>query len=182
MAVRCGAGCLGLLIFHFRSQRRLGVSFVKNSAELLRAKILGRIKIEPERGCWLWEGAINGAGYGQFGFRRKTILAHRASYEAFVGAIPDGALLRHKCDVRACCRPDHLAPGSYSDNTSDQYRRNRRQVHRSRGRFNGQSKITEEVVRLIRSDRRSGYELAAELGISRQQVTRIRQGLYWSHV
>ena len=63
---------------------------------------------EPNSGCWLWLGAINGNGYGNFWDGVKTISAHRFAYMTFVGPIPDGFELDHKCRVRSCCNPIHL--------------------------------------------------------------------------
>ncbi|MGC0251548.1 HNH endonuclease signature motif containing protein [Pseudactinotalea sp. Z1748] len=53
------------------------------------------------------------AGYGQIGIstgagRQRTMGAHRVSYEAFVGPIPDGLVIDHLCRVRECVNPDHL--------------------------------------------------------------------------
>jgi len=66
-----------------------------------------------ESGCWLWLGATC-QGYGivskceATGGKRKY--AHRLSYEQFVGPIPEGLELDHKCRTRCCIRPDHLEP------------------------------------------------------------------------
>lgn len=64
--------------------------------------------------CWFWLGSMNRDGYGMIGVTtdkgRKTRLAHRVSYETFVGPIPDGKVLDHLCRNRACIRPDHLEP------------------------------------------------------------------------
>ena len=106
------------------------------------------------------------------------MLAHRMSYEAFKGEIPPGVLVRHKCDVRACCRPEHLELGTYSQNTRDQYARNRRQVVAVFGENNGQSKLSDAQVSMIRSSTISAYKLGPLLGVSRQQVSRIRKGQY----
>lgn len=41
---------------------------------------------EPNSGCWLWLGCDHGSGYGVLHVgRRRSMLAHRASYLAFHG-------------------------------------------------------------------------------------------------
>lgn len=76
-------------------------------------------------GCWLWTASKSRTGYGLASYKGKTWLAHRASWTATNGAIPEGKLVLHKCDVRACINPDHLFLGSYKDNMDDMYRKGR---------------------------------------------------------
>lgn len=76
-----------------------------------KAAILKRVIVEPE-GCWLWIGRIDPGGYGRLSGR----LAHRVSYEEFVGAIPAGLTLDHLCYVAACVRPEHLEPVTIVEN------------------------------------------------------------------
>lgn len=67
-------------------------------------------------GCWLWSGAVNNKGYGQFGQDGRTRSAHRVSYEFYVGPIPDGLTIDHLCRVKRCVRPDHLEPVTTAEN------------------------------------------------------------------
>lgn len=77
----------------------------------------------PESGCWIWVGSVTTGGYGRYGKPRK--LAHRLSYEAFVGEIPEGGYICHKCDTPACVNPAHLYAGDARTNALDAYRRGR---------------------------------------------------------
>lgn len=71
-----------------------------------------------ESGCWIWTGCLNHHGYGGFGLpNRRSALAHRWSYEHFVGDIPDDLQIDHLCRVRACVNPDHLEPVTSRENT-----------------------------------------------------------------
>lgn len=63
-----------------------------------------------ETGCWLWTAATDSSGYGCFGVNRRVCTAHRVSYEAFKGQVPDGLQLDHLCRVIRCVNPDHLEP------------------------------------------------------------------------
>lgn len=65
-------------------------------------------KIEKTDSCWLWKGAKQSRGYGNY----KSKLAHRVSYEMHIGNIPDGLTLDHKCKNRICVNPSHLEPVS----------------------------------------------------------------------
>jgi hypothetical protein len=88
-------------------------------AESLADVIKQKVEIDDASGCWMWKGAVQSRGYGLFSFKRRMILAHRASYEAFVGEIPEGMLIMHACDTPACCNPQHLKPGTDQDNKDD---------------------------------------------------------------
>jgi hypothetical protein len=72
--------------------------------------------VEKGDDCWSWTGALDPYGYGRFNLRRKTVLAHRFSYERFVGAIPVGLELDHLCRNRRCVNPSHLEPVTGHEN------------------------------------------------------------------
>ncbi len=64
--------------------------------------------------CWLWTGSDCGhedepdRNHGQFWLHHKRYMAHRVSYERFVGPIPEGYEIDHLCRVPKCVNPDHL--------------------------------------------------------------------------
>ena len=83
----------------------------------LRDRIQACSEPEPNTGCWLWTAALKN-GYGRITMmnpKRKTA-AHRVSYEAFVGPIPEGLTLDHLCRVRCCVNPAHLEPVTMREN------------------------------------------------------------------
>lgn len=84
-----------------------------------------------ETPCWNFGGAVANKGKGGHRYffysppeGREETLAHRASYRLFTGPIPDGLLVRHKCDNPACVNPDHLELGTHQQNMSDMALRN----------------------------------------------------------
>lgn len=69
-----------------------------------------------ESGCWLWRGGRRADGYGRIGVNNRSLLAHRWSYEHFMGPIPEGLVLDHLCRVPQCTNPLHLEPVTPREN------------------------------------------------------------------
>jgi hypothetical protein len=81
-------------------------------------------KVEKTDGCWYWTASLWPGGYGQFKDKAKGsrhTVAHRWSYEFFVGPIPEGMTIDHTCHNvdpacqggrtclhRRCVNPAHL--------------------------------------------------------------------------
>ena len=73
-----------------------------------KARLWDGVTPEPNSGCWLWTRQVSENGYAHFYYKGRTTYAHRAAYELYVGDIPQGYHVDHKCRVRSCCNPDHL--------------------------------------------------------------------------
>lgn len=144
-------------------------------------------KVERGDGCWLWQGAIVGHGYGQF-VRNGREQAHRVAWElANRRRVPEGMYVLHRCDNPPCVRPSHLFLGSQSDNITDCVAKGRHGARRwperiPRGDRHGKAKLTEERVRDIRtaSPKVSARELAERYGVTPTHIRSIRRGEGWT--
>lgn len=87
----------------------------ESERERMRALVRERATVQPS-GCWLWKGAPISGGYGGVMVEGRRYVAHRLSYEAFVGAIPEGLQLDHLCRKRQCVNPAHLEPVTAFEN------------------------------------------------------------------
>lgn len=150
-----------------------------------RERILSSVK-EDENGCWLWQKAITRNGYGNFALGGGTNRgAHRVSYFAFKGDIPDGMDVCHTCDVRDCVNPSHLFIGSRSDNILDASRKNRvSRTHQKKGSGHPASKLTEGDVPTILRRLQSGEpkaSIARSYGVSDRIILLISRGDLWRH-
>jgi hypothetical protein len=83
-----------------------------------RKNIWARINILSPNECWEVVGKLrNGCGVIMIDY--KNYYAHRIIYEEIFGSIPEGLLIRHTCNNRKCCNPNHLKLGTYQDNSND---------------------------------------------------------------
>jgi hypothetical protein len=128
-------------------------------------------RINKTDSCWLWTGTKNTYGYGIFLLPGEVqVRAHRHSYEIHNGPIPEGMVIMHSCDNPPCVNPDHLKIGTRLENNRDSVKK-RRNAYGSR---NGQSKLSEEQISLIRADNRTHKLIADEFNISQSHVSRVR--------
>jgi hypothetical protein len=72
--------------------------------------------VEHVGDCWLWTACKNNSGYGMVRRDRKMVTAHRASYEAFVGPVPEGKDVCHTCNHNTCINPNHLLAMTHKEN------------------------------------------------------------------
>ena len=74
-------------------------------------------------GCVLWNKHKDRKGYGQVSLGGKASWAHRIYYALFVGPIPEGQTIHHKCSNPGCVNPEHLEVATIAENTAEGNRR-----------------------------------------------------------
>ena len=88
----------------------------------IQSRLLSRIEVDADTGCWIWVGSRDQNGYGKWGLHYPsgpTTYAHRLSYEVFVGPIPsETPCLDHLCCNKSCIRPEHLEAVTKGENTT----------------------------------------------------------------
>jgi hypothetical protein len=127
--------------------------------------------VEEDRGyvtpCWIWRGGFFRTGYGRIAVgQRKARVAHRVYYERFKGAVPDGMMLDHLCEVKSCVNPGHLEAVSAAENT----------------RRGGVTRFTVDDIAAIRTSTLDAGELAARYSTSVKYIQDLRRGKGWKDV
>jgi hypothetical protein len=88
-------------------------------------RLMNKVEMIPESGCWIWMGACNNKGYGQINNGIRKELAHRLFYKVHGGILPDDVCLLHDCDTPLCVNPHHMFKGTMKDNTQDMLKKHR---------------------------------------------------------
>ena len=137
-----------------------------------------------DNGCFICTSHARSKGYPLSWFDGKKTRLNRFVYQQMFGEIPEGLVIRHKCDVRECINPEHLETGTQRENIWDAYTRNRMQG--CVGERNNNAKLTVEKVKEIKialinkSD--TNYGLARKYGVSDMAIRKIKKGETWTHV
>lgn len=147
-------------------------------------RFIEKIKVDPEFGCWIWQGSFNGSvkthQYAQFnvGNDKEEKTAHIWAYKQFIGPISSGLNCCHRCDNTHCVNPFHIFLGTQADNMQDA-------VIKGRFKRNGQSKLDEISVQRIRAQWSMGFSLLAlskKYKIDPQTVRSVILRKTWKHV
>lgn len=85
----------------------------------LRGRLTANVLV-LENGCWEWQKHRLNMGYGRMSIGEGRMnYAHRIAYELYIGPIPAGLQVAHRCDNPPCCNPDHLFTATSRQNTDD---------------------------------------------------------------
>lgn len=141
-----------------------------------------KVKIGKPDECWLWIAAIDTNGYGAVKHLGKKRNSHRIAYELSYGPVDRNMDIMHSCDVRLCCNPRHLSPGTRLENVHDALNKGR---HAS-GEQSPNAKLSNYLVLAIRIlHREVGYnstEIGSMLGVEESTVRHILKRRTWKHV
>src|SRR3990167_7115688 len=179
--------CLG----HFDSEDEAISVYTENAALLGQDRFLGRCVSVEERffsqikkrhsGCIEWVGRIKQGGYGAMTVNGKERGTHRVSFELFIGEIPNGLWVLHRCDNPMCVNPAHLFLGTNTDNVADMVAKGRQAG--ALGERNHSAKLTASDVVAIRSERNlTQCQLAQRFGVSQNAISLIVRRKSWAHV
>ena len=157
---------------------------IENSIKKVKCINIVSLKFHNEKDlyCWEWQKCKFKDGYGQIGINYKKHRTHRISYQKFIGPIPKGKCVLHKCDTRSCCNPNHLFIGTKKDNAKDRDLKKRGTI----GERNGCSKLTRHQVIQIRNMWKTGdytyLKLSNNFNIQQMQAWRIINNKRWKHI
>ena len=152
-----------------------------------------KVDILGDNDCWEWRASTTRQGYGRIHHNRKAMLAHRVSWLLHYGEIPTthdyhGTCVLHNCDNPPCVNPRHLFLGTQADNLTDMTDKGRRGQPNPPppiGEKNGNSKLTESDVLLIRRYLTVGKwkqkTIAKLFGVCKATITGIKNRQRWAH-
>lgn len=153
----------------------LDVNDVCNSPAFV-ALFESRYKRRGDDECWVWGGTLTKLGYGNIG--RVHYRAHRVAWAIAYGFLDPEMDVLHRCDNRRCVNPNHLFVGDHVANMADMAAKKRS----VRGEAVNSAVLTPDEVNAIRLDPRFQRDIAADYGISQNNVSRIKRGETWRHL
>lgn len=103
-------------------------------------------------GCWRWDGAQKGNGYGNVRIGQTNTTAHRLVMLQITQRDLMGLDVCHTCDYRLCVNPDHLFVGTRADNMRDAVSKGRQ----AKGSMLPQTKISDSDREVILERAQSG--------------------------
>ena len=138
-------------------------------------RLMAKSRINPRTKCRVWTASsFDEDGYGAIVYKGKRWRAHRLSYIAHYGRIPDGLFVCHACDNPACIAIHHLFLGTPKENTLDMRRKGR-----------GKGTLSPAMAARIKRrllDGAGSTAIAREMGVSHDTVFAIKRGRSWAYV
>lgn len=155
----------------------------------IEERFWSKVDKKSESECWLWKARITNGGYGQFRLdpKKPHVPAHRVAWQlANNQDIPEGMVICHKCDTRACVNPSHLFIGTTKDNIQDMISKGRQNFYKlplMKGKNNpNASDMTVEQVLAIKKmfdDGATYQQVIDKYSISKGTAYNIKSGKHW---
>lgn len=137
------------------------------------------VTVCPELGaCWEWTGYRLHFGHGALRINYTRWRTHRLAWDEFIGPIPDGLGVLHRCDNPPCWNLDHLFLGTRDENRSDCLAKGRQ----AKGENVHCHRFIEAEVLAIRYSTEPTKTLATRYGVARTSIQRIRARKTWKHL
>jgi len=125
----------------------------------------------PDGDCLVWFGGTHRSGHGKIQVSGRSIGTHRIAFIEAYGPIPEGLVVRHKCDNPPCIRPEHLELGTSADNTNDRTIRGRTSTAR---RKLDATQVVEVRRRILAGDFKR--DIAMDFGVVPTVISNIALG------
>lgn len=156
----------------------------KSVTEYVLARVRKVQRVDGMTECWEWTAGRRGrrCAYGAGCVGGRSDSAHRISYRAFKGEIPEGALVCHKCSNGLCANPEHLYAGTYQNNADDMVAHGLHRIRTPARSRHGCAKLTDaqvaEIAELAKT-KTPGAKIGARFGVTATQVSRIARNESW---
>lgn len=149
------------------------------------AEVKGRCVIDGD--CWMWTGALSDGVPRVFApdakdGRMKSQPGRRAVWVMSAGkAVPSGWRVFGLCGEKLCLNPAHMIcePPERNGQKVAASGRLKGQVKRilaNRANGRGRAKYSADLVTTVLASDKSGAQVARELGVSHQWVSKVRRG------
>lgn len=128
-----------------------------------------------EKKYWEWKGATN-RGYGIISHNKKTLKAHRVSYELYYAEPLNDLHCLHKCDNPSCVNPLHLFSGKNLDNVKDKINKGRC--------YTGHQKDADviQIRELYNNQNHTTIKLGKMYGVHRATISYIVNNKTYTHL
>lgn len=124
----------------------------------LESRMLAKLdRSGGDEACWLWRGKE--PRYGYIRSDGNSLRINRVAYSLWVGEIPEGLNVLHRCDMHKCCNPKHLFLGTQADNIHDMIGKGRDRRNPPAGVKHWRAMITERQASIVKSLLRDDFRL-----------------------
>lgn len=111
----------GYCLLHYTRWSRHGDPLMVKEPRRVRRPLVGLFlqHVDKSGDCWEWTGYVGAEGYGLSWDGKDRDRSHRVAYALFVGPIPPGQQVDHRCHNAACVNPAHLRLATNKQNAEN---------------------------------------------------------------